>query len=130
MDVRFDEKSYDQFIKCQKRINSGYFRSLPKKKRIGAFLKENPYSSMWDVRAATGLYMDTIRKWYEENQVEEYVSPLTWDQQGLLSDLWLHGITVDDIKSFTYMDLFIKINKSRKVRGNLQPVLDHISELY
>lgn len=128
--MKVDKNLYERYMRRQKEFFEcracGRFSTLPKSTRISAVLKQFPFSETADIKMQTNLSQNTIKKWYQENGVEEYYIPLSYDQKQLLGYLGLYGVSADEIENFSGYELWLRINRSVPIRGNIEAVLKYI----
>ncbi len=128
--MKIDKELYNRYMGRKKEFfecrASGQFATMPKSTRISAVLKQFPFSETADIKAQTNLSQGTIKKWYQENGVAEYCIPLSDEQKQLLECLGLYGVSAEEIEKLSGYELWLRINRSVPIRGNINSVLKYI----
>lgn len=128
--MKIDKVLYDRYMNGQKDFfecrASGRFSKIPKSTRISAVLERFPFSETAEIKSQTNLSQSTIKKWYQENGVAEYCIPLSDEQKLLLECLGLYGVSAEEIEELSGYELWMRINRSVPIRGNMNPVLKYI----
>lgn len=124
---------YNRFMRRKRamydaRANKTY-ANIPKKKRIGAVLDDFPKSTWKEIKSLTNLDKATIQTWFVENGIDEYALPPDVDEN-LLDDLFLYGITTDDLRGLSRYKLWVKLGKCCHLTPALDNALSYINSFY